>query len=87
MTSIFLSFFKLLDIFFIYISNVIPFYDFPFKNPLSPSPIILLTNPPTPASWPWHSPILGHKTFTGQRASPPIDDLLGHLLLHMQLEP
>ena len=51
-----------------------------------PSLIPLLTNPPTPASWPWYSPILGHRTFTGPRASPPIDDQLGHPLLHMQLE-
>jgi hypothetical protein len=27
------------------------------------------------------------RTFTDPRASPPIDDSLGHLLLHMQLEP
>jgi hypothetical protein len=35
----------------------------------------------------WHSPILEHRTFTGPRASPPIDDRLGHPLLHIQLEP
>jgi hypothetical protein len=45
-----------------------------------------LTNPPTPTSWPRQSPILGHKTLTGPIASPPIDDQLGHPLLHMQLE-
>jgi hypothetical protein len=58
--------------------------------PLRKSPILshltLLPNPPTPTSWPWHSPILGHRTFTGPRASLPIDDPLGHPLLHMQLE-
>jgi hypothetical protein len=54
---------------------------FPLQKPLlSPPP---LTNPPTPSSWPWHSPILGHRTFTGPRASPPIHDRLGHPLLHM----
>jgi hypothetical protein len=37
----------LLDIFFIYISNVIPFPGFPSKNPLSP--------PPPPAPQPTHS--------------------------------
>ena len=42
----------LLDIFFIYISNVICFPGFPSEKPLFPIP--LLTNPPTPASWPWH---------------------------------
>jgi hypothetical protein len=69
----------LLDIFFIYISNAIP------KVPYSPHPA-LLPNPPTPASWPWHSPVLGHIIFTRPKASPPIDCLLGHPLLHMQLE-
>jgi hypothetical protein len=59
----------LLDIFFIYISNVIPFPSFPSENPLSPSALPLLPNPPLPASWPWHFPILGHRTFTGPRAS------------------
>jgi hypothetical protein len=50
------SFLKKLDIFFIYISNVIPFPGFPSENPLplSPFPLPLLTNLPTPASWPWH---------------------------------
>jgi hypothetical protein len=46
----------------------------PPKNtlPLSlPDPILLLTNLPTPASWPWHSPTLENKAFTGPRASPP----------------
>jgi hypothetical protein len=47
----------------------------------------LLTSKPTPTSWPWHSPTLGHWAFTGPRTSPPIDDRLGHPLLHMQLEP
>jgi hypothetical protein len=75
--------FFLLDIFFIYISNVIPFPSFLSENPLShsPSPCNTLT------SWLWHSPILGHRTFTVLRACPPIDDRLGHPLLHMQLEP
>ena len=80
-----LSYF-LLNIFFIYILNVIPFLSFPSENPLSPPP------PPAPQhthshSWSWHFPILGHRTFTGPRASPPIDDQLGHPLLHMKLEP
>jgi hypothetical protein len=30
---------------------------------------------------------LGHRTFSGPRASPPIDDQPGHPLLYMQLEP
>ena len=52
-----------------------------------PYPLPLLTIPPTPASWPWHSPILGHRAATVPRAFPPIDGQLGHPLLHMQLEP
>jgi hypothetical protein len=58
---------------------------FPLWKPPIPSP--LLTNLPTPAPWPWHSPTLGHRAFTGPRASPPTDDRLGHSLLHKQLEP
>jgi hypothetical protein len=46
----------------------------------------LLPNPPTPASWPWHSPVLGHMIFARPRASPLSDGPLGHPLLHMQLE-
>jgi hypothetical protein len=60
---------------------------FSLQNPSTPSPLPLLTNPPTPTSWPWHSPTLELRAFTGPRASPPIDDRLGHLLLLMQLEP
>jgi hypothetical protein len=44
-------------------------------------PPTLLPNPPTPASWPWHSPVLGYMIFTRLRVFPPIDGLL-----HMQLE-
>jgi hypothetical protein len=55
----------LIDNFFIYISNAIP------KVPYTP--LALLPNPPTPASWPWHSPVLGHMIFERPRASPPID--------------
>jgi hypothetical protein len=29
----------------------------------------VLPNTPTPSFWPWHSPILGHRTFTGPKAS------------------
>jgi hypothetical protein len=63
-----------------------PFLVSPPRTPY-PLPPTLLTNPPTPASWPWHSPILEHRAFIGPRPSPPIDDQLGHPLLHMQLEP
>ena len=36
------------------------------ESPLYPPPA-LLPNPPTPASWPWHSPVLGHMIFTRPR--------------------
>ena len=77
--------FFLLDIFFIYISNAIPFPSFLSISPLYPLSA-LLPNPPTPASWPWHSPVLGHIIFARLRASSTINGKLGHALLHMQLE-
>ena len=55
------------------------------KSPLYP-PSALHPNPPTPVSWPWHSPIMRHIIFIRPRASPPIDGRLSHPLLHMQLE-
>jgi hypothetical protein len=81
-----IEFLFLLDIFFIYISNVVTFPSFLSKILLSPPP------PPPPAptpqpthshSWSWHSPILEHGAFIGPRAFPPIDDQLGHPLLHI----
>jgi hypothetical protein len=77
--------FLLLDIYYIYISNAIPFPRFLSESPLY-TPLALLPYPPTPASWPWNSPVLGHIIFTRPRASPPIDGQLGQPLLHMQLE-
>jgi hypothetical protein len=62
-----------------------PFLVSPVETPI-PSVSLLLINLPTPTSLPWHSPTLGHRAFSGPRASPPINDLLGHPLLHMQLE-
>jgi hypothetical protein len=50
-------------------------------------PFPLLTNPPTPISWPWQSSTLGHSVFTGPRDCPPLEDQLRHPLLHMHLEP
>ena len=55
------------------------------KSPLY-TPPALLPNPPTPASWPWHSPLLGNIIFIRPRASPPNDGRVGHLLLNMQLK-
>jgi hypothetical protein len=57
----------------------------PRKNPY-PLPPPPAPQPTHSHSWSWHS-ILGHRAFTGPRASPPIDDRLGHPLLHIQLEP
>jgi hypothetical protein len=53
---------------------------------LPPPPTPLLPYPPTSASRPWHSPVLGHIIFARPRASLPNDGQLGHVLLHMQLE-
>jgi hypothetical protein len=52
----------------------------------SPNPLPPLPNPPTPTSWPWHSPVLGHTILARTRVSLPNDGWLGHLLLHMHLE-
>ena len=83
----------LLDIFFIYISNVIHSPGFPvlkrpylwppscFYEGVSPRP------PPIPTYLPSNYPKLGHQAFTEPRASPPIDAQQGHLLLHMWLKP
>jgi hypothetical protein len=61
----------LLDIFFIYILNVISFPNFSQKIPyIFPPPSA--PQPTYSHSWPWHSPILGHRTFTGPRASLPL---------------
>ena len=70
-------FLNLLRIFLNYISNAIP------KVPhiLPPLPY-----PPTPTSWPWRSPVLGHITFEDQWTSLSTDGQLGHLLIHMMLE-
>jgi hypothetical protein len=45
----------LLGIFFIYISSAIPKVPHTLPHPLP--------YPPTPTSWPWHSPILRHIKF------------------------
>jgi hypothetical protein len=47
----FIYFVFLLGIYFIYISNAIPKVPHP------------LPHPPTPTSWPWHSPVLGQIKF------------------------
>jgi hypothetical protein len=67
-----ISFIFLLDIFFIYISNAIPFPSFLSESTLYPQPA-LLPNSPTPTSRPLHSPVLGHIIFPRTRACPPID--------------
>jgi hypothetical protein len=78
--GLFILLFIFIRYFFIYISNAI------LKGPYTLPPPAMLPNPPTPASWPQHSSVLGHMIFTRPRASPPINGRLGHPLLHMQLE-
>ena len=77
------SYLFLLDIFFIYISNAIPFTSLFSENPLY-SP--LLPNPPPTKSLPWQSPIQGQIIFERPRVSPPTDGRVGHPVLHIQLE-
>jgi hypothetical protein len=55
-----------------------PFLVSPPKNPY--------LFPHSPAHQLTHSCFLGHRNFTGPRDSPPINNPLGHPLLHMQLE-
>ena len=62
-----------------------PFLVSPPKIPY-PLPPLPAPQPTHSHSWSWHSPILEHRAFTGLRASPSINDRLGHPLLHMQLE-
>jgi hypothetical protein len=85
--SLFIFFLHFYQIFyFSYIWNVICLSGFSTENPF-PNLLPLLTNPPTPPFCPGHSPTLRHRALTGWRASPPIDDWLGHPLVHMNLEP
>jgi hypothetical protein len=48
--------FFLLGTYFFYISNAIPKVPHMLPHPLP--------NPPTPTSWPWHSPVLRHIKFS-----------------------
>jgi hypothetical protein len=80
---VWVAFFFLFPIFIRYFLHL-HFKCYP-KSPLyAPSP--LLPYPPTPASWPWISPLLGHIKFARPGASLTNDGRLGHLLIHMQLE-
>jgi hypothetical protein len=58
----------------------------PVKIPYCITPISV-PHPSHSHSRSLYFPILGHRTFTGSKASPPINDLLGHPLLHIHLEP
>jgi hypothetical protein len=59
----------------------------PLKTSLSPRSSPCSSIHPLPLPGPGISLTLGYRTFTGPMASPPIDEQLGHPLLHMQLEP
>jgi hypothetical protein len=60
---------------------------YPLSHPPPPASMRVCTHSPTPASLPSQSLTLGHRVFTGPRASSPIDARQGHPLLHIQLEP
>jgi hypothetical protein len=92
---LFLSFFLILIGYFIFLIRYLLYLNFKccplfwfslWKAPI-PSPFSLLNNPPSPASWPWHSPTLEFRAFTGPRTSLPNDYQVGCPLLHMQLDP
>jgi hypothetical protein len=88
--ELFFSYF-LLVIFFIYISNIIPFPG-PHPGNSYPTSLPLLlwecsTHPHIPTSPSWDSLTLRYLAFTEPRASPPTDAQQGHPLLHMWLEP
>jgi hypothetical protein len=55
------------------------------ESPPYPLPA-LLPYPPTPTSWPWCSPVLGHIKFARPRGLFSQYGWLGQLLLHLQLE-
>jgi hypothetical protein len=74
----------ILDISFFTFQMLSPFL---FSTPEIPYPLPPAPQPTHSHSWSWHSPILGHRTFRGPRASHPIDDCLAHPLLHIQLDP
>jgi hypothetical protein len=62
-----------------------PFLVSPLQTPIPSSLTLLLlgcssTHLPTPALLPWHSITLGHRAYTGPRASPPTDEKIGHPL-------
>jgi hypothetical protein len=67
------------DIFFIYISNSNLKVHYTLPQTCS-------STPPTPSTWPWCSPVMGHIKFTRPRDISSQHGRLGHLLPHMQLE-
>jgi hypothetical protein len=80
MSTLFVCFYFLFVLLFIRYFLYLHFKCYPKVIPYAlPHPAPNLS---TPASWPWHSPVLRHMTFRRPRASPPNDGQLGHLLLH-----
>jgi hypothetical protein len=76
------DFVYLLDISLFTFLMLSPFLVFPLKIPY-PHPSPPAPQPTHSHSFSWHSPILVHRTFIGPRASPPIDDQLGHPLINI----
>ena len=82
----------LFDMFFIYISNVIPFSGLPLETsypiPCPPASMRLLSHPPTHYCLSALAfPYTGASKFLSPRVSPPTDIQQGHPLPHMCPEP
>ena len=89
-TFLIFFFIFLLDILFVFISNVIPFPSFSSSKPLSHlPPTSFMTVLPYPPIHSCLTTLSFHYTgaFTGPRVSLPIHARLSHHLLNMQLEP
>jgi hypothetical protein len=82
--SLFFHFLFFLKYFLFKFQMLSLFLIFPLKTPNCPPPV---HHPPTPPSYPWHSPTLKYRDFIGQSVSLPIDELQGHSLIHMQQYP
>jgi hypothetical protein len=77
------TFFKILYFILIRYFLHLHFQCYPKSTPY-PSPLI--SYPPTPTSWHWHSPVLRHIKFSRPMVHFIYDGPISHLLMHMQIE-